>query len=240
MGKKEYAIQMLDKFRRLCLSEIDFLNENFRNICSETLKAMKSLNEIDTNFLLSILEKEYIAAIKGDSNFLVCQPICEALAAYKVRKAVPIICRILIDPDAAMIREDTAEILGEMNDPSSVPFIIQILSSTDVGIKAKAAESLGMLKDRRAIKPLLNLLNDSSETVRECTIKALGMLEAKEVSSHLIDVLKNDEDPYVRMAAAKVLGDLRISNAIVALKEIINRETNRDLVEEVQNALDKF
>ena len=238
MNARKYAIQMLDKLRSL--SETDFLNEKIRNIYSETVKAMKSLPETDIDFLLLTLEKEYIAAIKGESSFLTCQPISEALAAYEAQRAVPIICRILIDPDASMVREDTAEILGEMNDPSAVPFLIQILSSTEAGIRAKAVESLGMLKDRRAIQPLLKLLNDSFETVREYTVNALVRLEAKEASSKLITVLRDDDDLYVRIAAAKALGELKISDAIAILKEIVGKETNSDLVEEAQNALAKI
>ena len=55
-----------------------------------------------------------------------------------------------------------------------------------------------------------------------------------------MSVLEEDEDPHVRAAAARALGDLGITDAGAMLKKMLDSESNMDVIDEVKNALEKL
>jgi HEAT repeat protein len=238
MDKKEYALYKLNQFRGVVGQ--DFRNLNVQRVYSETIDSLISLPETETEFLVKLLKVEYDKACKGESSILICGPICLALAEYKESKAVPILGRILVDPISEPIREDVAEILGELGDPLAMPFLIQILSDKIIEIRAKAARSLGMIGDRKAVQSLMALLDDESEIVREHAISALAELKAVEASFAIIKILQNDEDAYVRAEAARALGELGVKAATETLKGITEREADNHLVDEAKKALERL
>ena len=238
MATKKDAIYMLDQ---LCsMIGKDFSNKDVQHIYSETIHTLESLPDEENEFLLELLENKYIKAREGKISILICAPICEALANRKERRAVPILCRILVDPISIGIREDISEILGELGDPSAVSFLLQVLNDKEVGVRAKAATSLGKLANHDVIKPLISLLEDESDTVREHAIEALTQLKAKEAAPAIINILDVDEDIYVRGKAVWALGELEIKSATQIIKRIIERETDGEFVNLAKKALDKL
>ncbi|MCK5218617.1 HEAT repeat domain-containing protein [bacterium] len=207
LNKKEYALHKLNQFRDIIGQ--DFRDLNVQRIYSETIKSLTVIPKAETKFLVEILELEYDKVKKGEGSILVCGPICNALAEYKEGKAAPIISRMLIDPVSEPIREDLAEILGELGEQLAQPFLIQVFSDRIAEIRAKAARSLGQVGNKKAIQPLIDLLEDESEVVRDHAINALVELKAVEALPSLKRILENDEDAYVRAEAKAAISELK-------------------------------
>jgi HEAT repeat protein len=189
-------------------------------------------------FLADLLEKEF-GALNGSGDLLVCVVLHGVLAERKAREAVPIFNRMLTDPRTLAMHEDLAETLGQMGDASSVPWLIDALSSEEVWVRAKAARSLGHLADSRAIAPLTLLLKkDESDTVRENAIKALAEANASEASSTLLELAaRPDEATDVRTTAIRALGRMRNRNATSLLVKLGEHDKDEDVREAAAEVL---
>ena len=81
-------------------------------------------------------------------------------------------------PDAPN-RRLTAEKLGEMKDPRSVPALIKALKDDNRYVRAQAAKSLGRIGDGRAKGALEALLKDEAESTRRAAQQALEKITSK-------------------------------------------------------------
>jgi HEAT repeat protein len=199
--------------------------------------AVMSLPNNDA-FLAQMLEKEYQAlGVSGD--LLVCVVLYGALAERKAQEALPIFHQMLSDTRTQAMHEDLAETLGQMGDASSVPSLIEALSSREAWVRAKAARSLGHLKDARAIATLTMLLKkDESDTVRENVIKAVVEADATEASAALLDLAAcPDESSDLRTTAIKALVRMRALEAVPLLKNLHKQDADEDVREAANQAL---
>ena len=77
----------------------------------------------DGSFLAGLLQSDYESLGSG-GDLLVCLSLHGAIAERKVRDAIPVLNRMLVDSRTVAMHEDLAETLGEMGDESSVPYLI--------------------------------------------------------------------------------------------------------------------
>ena len=160
---------------------------------------------------LQLLEREYAALRAGEGDISVSGALVGGLVKARHRQAVPLISRMLLDPSARGLREDLAEDLGALGDPTAGPALVNALSDEESWVKAKAARSLGLLGYKPAIEWLLQLLHDESGDVRASAANALGRLKAREAITILAEIVKNDDDEVVRGAAGNAIQQLRES-----------------------------
>ena len=99
------------------------------------------------------------------------------------------------------IRENAANVLGEIKDPRAVEPLIKILQN-DKDSRASVATALGKLKDSRAVEPMIKLLHESENFYgRSNILKALGLIPDPRNIQPLILAL-GDQDDMVRQTAA--------------------------------------
>lgn len=111
--------------------------------------------------------------------------------------------------------------LVKMKADSAVPVILELLRSSDEGIRFCAAEALGYLgeKEIESVGPaLINLLLDPEDLVRSGATDSLGILAYKPARNSIESLLLNDPAPLVRASAAETLGDLGDPDALDPLK----------------------
>jgi HEAT repeat protein len=115
-----------------------------------------------------------------------------------------------------------AEILGCLEDKSSVTTLMDALSDISPEVRAKAASSLGKIKDSGAAHVLLELLiSDPIPFVRVRVAQALGSIGHPAVIDYLVKVLK-DPEWWVRVRAVESLeqfGENAVSALLIALED---------------------
>ena len=75
-----------------------------------------------------------------------------SLGKLKAMEAVPRLIKLL--RDAPSVRENAAQALGEIGDPSSAEALIETLEDFSDTVRIKAAEALGKIKCTKAVDPL--------------------------------------------------------------------------------------
>jgi HEAT repeat protein len=101
--------------------------------------------------------------------------------------------------------------LRELSDPSAIPILANLLTSQDEDIKSIAIEALvdiAEIGDRIAGEALLTILSDPSSSVRDEASYALMDLDYKPAKNLMVNLLLEDPDRLVRVAAAESLAYL--------------------------------
>lgn len=139
----------------------------------------------------------------------------------------------LPDPDEMLLllnsaiifeRMQAARAFCELEDPRSIPRLIELLQDECPLVRVSAAYALGRNKSEQAIAPLISQLRqDWNGYVRKGIVWALGTCRAKVGLPPLISALKYDI-MAVRLWAASALGQLGDTQAIAALTEALTED----------------
>ena len=228
MSTRAEALESLERLRAVVGN--DFRDPSVRRVFDAAVETLADLPASDTVFLVELLAVNYAKARERHHEFIVCSPICLVLGRRRAREAVPILCQILVDPNADSIREDVAAILGDTGDVIGVPFLVRVLSHCEVWVRAKAALSLGRLGDPQVVPSVIPLLEDEAATVREAAVEARAALGGREACAALIRTLQVDDEPTVRAAAAEALAECEGDEATEALERAVAQEADEDVV----------
>lgn len=212
-----------------------------------------------TNWELSVQEEAVLSLIKiGDErglaavvSLLLRKDKFAEYTFYSVKtrdmlkqmgqKAVDALVEALRVEDAKY-RQRAATALGEIGDPRAVEPLIAMFMAGNV--PGAAAQALGRLGDVRAVEPLLNAVKGPKGgrgLVRLATVEsALRQIISKQteqtsVSESLIRAL-TDENPRLRMFAAKGLGMIGGESAVGALTEVL-KDKDRKVQKAARKAL---
>ena len=81
--------------------------------------------------------------------------------------------------DSALLKHEIAYVMGQMQDSSAVPHLIDRLADEDedVMVRHEAAEALGAIGDRTALATLEKFVDDDAVVVAESCEVALDLLE---------------------------------------------------------------
>ncbi|MEK7486647.1 MAG: HEAT repeat domain-containing protein [Planctomycetota bacterium] len=125
----------------------------------------------------------------------VSRKYCGDALALIGKEAIPEIKEALKKSGQAKYHYDLIVALGETQDKSAVPILIEMTEESDYGRRSYAAESLGKISEAESIPPLLKLLNDEEEFVCVKAAKALHsqkkFLKDSGQLSAIIQTLKN-------------------------------------------------
>ena len=83
------------------------------------------------------------------------------------------------DSKSALLKHEVAYVMGQMQDPHAVPFLIDRLQDgdEDLMVRHEAAEALGAIGDRSALSVLEKFVNDPEPVISESCEVALDLLE---------------------------------------------------------------
>ena len=126
---------------------------------------------------------------------------------------------------AVWARRSALEALGKIKDMDALPAIIRSLSDTDVDVRYQALGAIENLKASEALKEVLALKDHPASFIRNKVVSVLGNIGTgnSEAVNAVLERL-NDEERYVRSAAATALGKLGDKRAIEPLTELIHRQ----------------
>ena len=83
------------------------------------------------------------------------------------------------DSKSALLKHEVAYVMGQMQDPHAVPFLIDRLEDVDedLMVRHEAAEALGAIGDRSALSILEKFVNDPEPVISESCGVALDLLQ---------------------------------------------------------------
>jgi len=176
-----------------------------------------------------------IESLRDTSRFVRYQAV-SALGKIKDTTSASAIVEALNKEKITTNRVYYVEALGNIGGKYAVQTLMNISkNSIDSKILANAIRSLGILKSEEAIDILIDIMI-KNETQRGNTIDALKKINSKKATEKLIDALE-DENVYVQIAAAKVLGSLNDWRAIEPLIELLENGKRDNLESAIQSAL---
>jgi HEAT repeat protein len=153
-----------------------------------------------------------------------------ALGKMDSRAGVPVLARLLSDPDAG-VRWKAAEALGALGGDEAVPPLVAALSDTDEEVRGQAAAALAARGDQVA-----GILIDALER-REYwfgAVEALRGMQEKAVPALLAAMERKNR--WVRIGAAMILGERGDERGVDALLAALS-DSDPDVVEAAREIL---
>jgi hypothetical protein len=129
-----------------------------------------------------------------------------AMLGYCGRPAMPTLLRCLGD-EHPTIRGLAAEALGSLRDPETIGPIAALLDDADRFPRESAAIAFGRIGDPRALPLLARTLGDDV-VVRGYAVRSIASIGGPEAIP-LLEKAAQDQDQYVRAAAAEALAKIR-------------------------------
>jgi HEAT repeat protein len=165
-----------------------------------------------------------------------------ALSKKGDAETIQLLISLLKEETSTQFREGACGILGKLEAKEAVDILIECLNDPDDGVIYYAALALGDIRDAKAVKPIIRELKrkQSNPIFRTELIIALGNIGDDLAVVPLINVLRNDEDKFVRHNAALALGKLKNKKALGPLTEIARIEMNTQLYYLAISAIDKI
>ncbi|MDQ3243021.1 MAG: HEAT repeat domain-containing protein [Gemmatimonadota bacterium] len=154
-----------------------------------------------------VADIEFLLESLGSDDARVRELSVRLLGRYRNDNAVSGLIARLGSPSAPL-REVSALGLGLVKSARTADALLRALRDATPGVRANAAWALGRIEHGRALAPLSALFQDSEAKVREASVIAAGRMDSTSVAPALIRVIRQDDSPAVRRAAAWALGHL--------------------------------
>jgi HEAT repeat protein len=154
------------------------------------------------------------------------------------KEVVPVLIEAL-NSSSSEIRQDSAEILGNLKSGEAVdPICRVLLEDTSLNVRKKSVEALGKIGDPKAIPSLcIALLEDKNKDIRAKAAEALGQIGDPKVVDALSKALLKDKIRNVRLKSAEALGKIGSKKAIQPLHNRLKTETDNGVKKAISHAL---
>jgi HEAT repeat protein len=119
------------------------------------------------------------------------------------------------------IRVYACEILGEIKDKCSIPYLIKKLQEDNENVRNTACIALGEINDEQAVDALLGALKDD-DWIKFSAIYSLGKIGSRKAIAPLLDVFEHGEEE-VSLVACEVLVDLGGEEILDEILEILKK-----------------
>ena len=178
------------------------------------------------------------------------EPAAIGASAAEQEEVLQILAQAAMTDPSPVVRTAAIDALGRFRDPRAVQLLIAAYQKAD-GIPGGTAlssvtpgvEPVGAL-DKKGVEDLLGLSGpigfqpELTTTIRQRAVVALAKSNSPEAVAFLAQVAVGDgkgsteksEDREVRVAAVRGLGQMRQKPAVVALSQVLQAETGKDVV----------
>jgi HEAT repeat protein len=159
-----------------------------------------------------------IACLCKAENAVLRRQTAQALARFESIQAVNGLLSVLNHENAG-IRTDAAQALGQIGDPAAVGPLLEMLKDREWTVRYQALVALTKIPDPRSTAPAVRALGDVEPKVRSAAIKCI--LKRKPFPEKLIVHALSDENRYVRINAARIIGARKELSAVEPLIETL-------------------
>ncbi len=109
-------------------------------------------------------------------------------------------------------------------DKTKEKWLADSLSMPDYGGKSLALKKLAEMQSTAAVPEIIKILDGGNTVLKIDAIRALGILKAEKAVEKLIEMLEPGEEPGVRHAAARSLGQIGSQEGLFALEHTADAE----------------
>ena len=159
--------------------------------------AIDALDQVGQSAVEQLL-RELTGGEAGDADWVTARRFARALSA-----------------DRPELRMAAANALGRLNDPNTVPALVNALEDEDPRVRVRACHACGSVADPRTVPGLIDRLDDQSR-IRHAAANALGAIATDRALAALIELLE-DDDESIRRIAASALGEANNARPIEPL-----------------------
>ncbi len=128
-----------------------------------------------------------------------------------------------LDASRPELRMAAANALARLNEPSTLPAIVDALDDEDPRVRLRACQACGAFANPRAVPALVERLDDEPR-VRRAAANALGAIGTDRSLEPLIDLL-DDSDESIRRIAAGALGKANNPTPVEPLARALGDES---------------
>ncbi|MFQ3620466.1 MAG: HEAT repeat domain-containing protein [Spirochaetales bacterium] len=202
---------------------------------------LEAPDELDAETLITLLQfltlegtSPYVELVKPlvkDTRRRVASTAVRYLGKKGSEEVVPALIEIFKSLEAdEELRTAVLLALGELKDPSSVPFLTSILEDRDERLVYRrfAATALGNIGSLEAFPSIKKALEDSDNLLRAHAISALANYQVEEVEEILLQALR-DDFARLRTFAAEGLGKRKSERATEMLIFRVRRDADRQV-----------
>lgn len=128
-----------------------------------------------------------------------------------------------LEAERAELRIAAANVLARLDEPSTLPAVVDALSDPDPRVRLRACHACGTFADPQAIPGLTGRLDDEPR-VRRAAANALGAVGTDRALDPLVDLLE-DPDESLRRIAASALGNASNPKPVEPLARALGDES---------------
>ncbi|MBI4650010.1 HEAT repeat domain-containing protein [Candidatus Desantisbacteria bacterium] len=163
--------------------------------------------------------------------------IINALGSFNNKHAAKILITVFENKNENKIIHRAAALsLENMSNEEIIdPMISAFKTDSDKFVRRSAVRILGKIDNKKCIAPLLTALSDEDEMIRTIAINSLLKKKIKDVSP-LLNMLEKS-NANARISVIRLIGQLKINNAVKPLFNIINSTYSREELKEIYIAL---
>jgi HEAT repeat protein len=144
--------------------------------------------------------------------------VVRSLGKLQAVDAVQRLSELLRSDPSKDVRIAAAIALGEVNDPSALPALRDVLGKDSDAVQLWAIRSIGQLRDRLSVTVLIGMLQSPDWGRRSYAAGALGEIGDHAATEGLIAKL-DDPNSTVRMSVVAALEELGDSRAVGPIRE---------------------
>ncbi|MFA7329914.1 MAG: HEAT repeat domain-containing protein [Candidatus Delongbacteria bacterium] len=193
---------------RMLLDEDWLVRNEARKVLAEAVDRLGEDEDdgdaVDTLIHLLFLENETLRP-------LVIRNLCRHGS-----RALPALREALNEPSPAMLA-GVVRVLGLLGDRHSLVRLIELSRSDDRRVRRAVAEALGLLGGRDAARTLVRMLAVQQNEVCEAAEQSLLQLGAESLPP-ILELLQHEDCTRLRVRCIRVLGHLRLPEALPALR----------------------
>jgi HEAT repeat protein len=150
----------------------------------------------------------------------------KSLAAIRDPEAVPNLIEAMHDSNPA-IRSAAQSAVRETKDLTVVPHLLKALDDPDEQVRLVVIEVLHSLNNLSTVPGLISALSDSHLAVRKVAIIALGNLQVKEAIPAINQLINQDSNLDVQIAAIQTLGLIGDADAINIVIDALHSDNKK-------------
>ncbi|KJR43315.1 PBS lyase HEAT domain protein repeat-containing protein [Candidatus Magnetoovum chiemensis] len=174
---------------------------------NKLINEIKTFEKIAFHYSIEAFKKRELTPAKG-------QMLIEALSdADNIEEILP-----LIGDTYDEIRRVVKEIVAKKWKTKSIPYLIDLLNSSDHYLRTNATELLCLFKDKTYVSKLVSMFNRGDEELKKNIIKIIAEI-ADEMSIRFLISALNDDSSVVRIWAIRTLGKLKDPSSVEPLIE---------------------
>lgn len=158
-----------------------------------------------------------LCGLLQDENLRVVINAANALGLIERKQAVEPLGRVLASHESHHARKAAAQALGAIGHKNAKNYLIQSLMDKSTGVRIASTRALAQVLGDDSDMFIGQMLNDGDPLVRATAIECVGIAGIKDRAGEIIAIAQKDDNPWMRAAAVRALGELDVEEGPPAL-----------------------